>query len=278
MADVLTRLALARPLLHLRCAAKRWRRRLRAAAAGARAVSGECPICSGRATFVAVTDNPRESPICVGCGSVPRQRALIGLLPRLGVDLRAARVHESSPSLATWRYFARVCPHFVASYYFPGERRRSVGGFAALDLRAQWLPSDSFDLVVTLDVLEHVEEPFRAFAEIARTLAPGGRHVFTVPRTPGMHTRTRVVRRGGELVFVEPPEYHRDPVAKSGALVISDWGEDLERALGERGIRCVAHRVADPAIGVSVPVEVFVAEAPSPHSASSSTASSSSMR
>jgi ubiquinone/menaquinone biosynthesis C-methylase UbiE len=40
---------------------------------------------------------------------------------------------------------------------------------------------NSFDLVTANMVLEHLEEPERAFSEIARVLAPGGRFVFLTP-------------------------------------------------------------------------------------------------
>ena len=40
---------------------------------------------------------------------------------------------------------------------------------------------NAFDLVTANMVLEHLEEPERAFSEIARVLAPGGRFVFVTP-------------------------------------------------------------------------------------------------
>ena len=33
---------------------------------------------------------------------------------------------------------------------------------------------ESFDVVITQDVFEHINEPFQAFKEIARVLKPGG--------------------------------------------------------------------------------------------------------
>jgi SAM-dependent methyltransferase len=43
------------------------------------------------------------------------------------------------------------------------------------------LPAGAFSLVYCMDVLEHVEAPPRAAAEVRRILAPGGRLVVTVP-------------------------------------------------------------------------------------------------
>src|SRR6187402_374283 len=39
----------------------------------------------------------------------------------------------------------------------------------------------SFDLVVACDVIEHVEDDARVFAELTRVLAPEGRLIFSVP-------------------------------------------------------------------------------------------------
>jgi SAM-dependent methyltransferase len=43
------------------------------------------------------------------------------------------------------------------------------------------LPDGAFSLVYCMDVLEHVDAPPRAAAEVQRVLAPGGRLVVTVP-------------------------------------------------------------------------------------------------
>ena len=45
----------------------------------------------------------------------------------------------------------------------------------------------SFDTVVNLQVLEHVMDPVRMVAEIARVLKPGGHAVFLVPQTSVLH-------------------------------------------------------------------------------------------
>lgn len=42
-------------------------------------------------------------------------------------------------------------------------------------------PSDTFDLVITSEVIEHTLDPARAVREMARVLRPGGQLVITVP-------------------------------------------------------------------------------------------------
>lgn len=64
---------------------------------------------------------------------------------------------------------------------------------------------------------------------------------------------------------LKPPEYHRDPTRKSGSLVITDWGLDLEQRMTEAvsGVTCETRVIHDPAQGIPHPVEVFVARNPS---------------
>ena len=42
-------------------------------------------------------------------------------------------------------------------------------------------PDESFDLVTLYDVIEHIEDDYRAMAEVARVLKPGGRVMISVP-------------------------------------------------------------------------------------------------
>lgn len=247
------------PALAAQVVWQRWRRERRTAR-GPTTV-GLCPLCGGPARFAAVLDNPRESPVCIRCGSVPRQRALAAVLLQ-GPPLAGLRVHESSPSLCTYTFLRRRCHSLTASYFLPELAPGApCGRFVNVDLGAQPFAAGTFDLVVTLDVLEHVPDPLAALREIGRTLAPGGRHVFTVPRRPDQPTRARAELVAGRLELRAPAEYHHDPTTRAGSLVVTDWGRDLEeRCAAATGGHCRAIRFADPGFGVPAPVEVFVHE------------------
>ena len=60
------------------------------------------------------------------------------------------------------------------------RRRRAIGAFA--DVRQLPFPDDAFDLVLGIEVLEHVEGPEQALAEIRRVARDGV--VLSVPREP----------------------------------------------------------------------------------------------
>lgn len=65
---------------------------------------------------------------------------------------------------------------------FPGENIYYVA-------RAESIPEkdDFFDLIITQEVLEHVQDPFKAMNEIYRTLKPGGTLYCQLPFTIGYH-------------------------------------------------------------------------------------------
>ena len=105
-----------------------------------------------------------------------------------------------------------------------------VGKFRNEDLEDQTFDDNVFDLVIHLDVLEHLFDPFTALGEIARTLKPDGVSVFTAPTYPGRQKSEQVAFRksDGSLRIIGDPEYHGNPQhATEGALVTWRYGYDL---------------------------------------------------
>ena len=191
---------------------------------------GHCPVCAGPAQFVATGPWWRDSFGCAGCGSIPRERALMLTIDRWFPHWREAIVHESSPChRSTSARLAGECPGYVGSQFFaehPGTPL--VNGIRNENLERLSFPDASVDLHVTQDVFEHVLDPDAAFREIGRTLRPGGMHVFTVPlvnkHRPSV-TRARL--ENGAIRNLLPPEYHGNPVGDGRALVVTDWGYDI---------------------------------------------------
>lgn len=258
VAGLVRHLWMSTPGLRVQMVSKAVRRRLRFAAS--RTEPGHCPLCARQVRFVAHSDNPREGLVCLRCGSVPRHRALAMVVESMPHLLVGGRVHESSPSLCTLDFLRQRARACTASYFFPDVAAGGrVGAFVAVDLCRQPFGDAAFDLVVTEDVLEHIDDPVLALQEIQRTLKPGGCHVFTVPRVLHAATRARVRFEGGRPQFLAPPEHHRNPISRAGSLVVTDWGADLEAIVaGATGGRCESRRIGDAGRGIPVEVEVFV--------------------
>jgi SAM-dependent methyltransferase len=135
-----------------------------------------------------------------------------------------------------------------------------VGGYRCENLEHQTFDNDSFDLVVTQDVFEHVLHPDQGFREIARTLRRGGAHVFTVPWYYWKRTLVRAQEKHGVIEYLEPPEYHGNPISAEGSLVVREWGFDLADYIKQNsGMDTMAIRIENPNKGIEAEfIEVFI--------------------
>ena len=193
--------------------------------------SGYCPTCAREVIFFSPDAWLRDHYRCLNYGSIPRERALMQVIESHFPNWRSLTIHESSPcDRGASRRLSQECSQYIPSHFFPDqERGKTIGKFRCENLEALTFASDSIDLHVSQDVLEHVFHPSMAFREIARTLKPGGAHVFTVPivnkfkrSTPRAHTR-----EDGRIFHLEPPVYHDSPISDAGSLVTVDWGVDI---------------------------------------------------
>jgi hypothetical protein len=116
--------------------------------------TGYCSICQHESRFTASDTWLRDFYVCSGCGTIPRQRALMEVLNIVSPKWRRLSLHESSPTIP----FLQQCLNYSHSFYFPeiAPGLLHPGGSRCENLEALTFPDDSFDLFVTQDVLEHV--------------------------------------------------------------------------------------------------------------------------
>ena len=150
---------------------------------------------------------------------------------------REFSIHESSPcGRGASVRLATECKGYVASQFFPDVKRgESREGIRCEDLEQLTFPDSSIDLHVSQDVMEHVFAPSKAFREIARTLKPGGAHVFTTPlvRKHQPSRQRAQIDEQGKITHLEPAQYHGNPISDQGSLVTVDWGFDITRHIFE---------------------------------------------
>jgi SAM-dependent methyltransferase len=214
---------------------------------------GYCTICDRRTWFRETGPWLRDQYLCVRCGSIPRFRALAKVLNDHFPEWRELRIHESSPGGASSDKIRAECRCYVASQFFADvPRGECKEGQRSENLEALTFADESFDLVVTQDVFEHVLRPDRAFAEIARTLKPGGAHVYTVPYYRGRKTVVRSEPDGNEGVrHLMKPDYHGNPIDAAGSLVIREWGDELcDFVYRSSGMTTTIFNFYDPRLGL----------------------------
>ncbi len=198
---------------------------------------GYCPTCDQEVTFIARNKWFRDHYVCANCGSIPRERALMLLIDQRFPNWRSLSIHESSPgNRGASTRLSSGCSNYIPSQYFADEQPGStVGRFRCENLEALTFADESIDLHVTQDVMEHVFHPSKVFREIARTLKPGGAHIFTVPlvnKQKPSKLRARMAT-DGQISHLEPPVYHGNPISDKGSLVTVDWGFDICRHIFE---------------------------------------------
>lgn len=201
-------------------------------------IEGYCPICEATATFVSKNRWLRGGLFCQSCpnGSVPRERALALMLNRKRPNWRSLAIHESSPAKrGISAKMQAECGQYTGSHFFADRPfGEIVNGLRNETLEEQTFADESFDVVVTLDVFEHVYQPGSMIKEIYRTLKPGGLYICTFPiRKYQVESHKPRVRRNsdGSLTYLEEPEIHGNPTDNSGALVIFDYGYDIHQML-----------------------------------------------
>jgi SAM-dependent methyltransferase len=200
---------------------------------------GICACCGTYQVFHTDADWFRDTLICPDCGSVVRERALALVLSELLPTWRELAIHESSPApRAISARMAREAPGYVASHYFsdapPGS---TVNGYRSEDLENQTFGDETFDLVVTLDVMEHVFDPGKVYREIYRTLKRGGYYLHTFPiRKHLVEPYVQLAKRDAEgavHLLTGTPEYHGNPISDQGSLVVFDYGYDISRQIAQ---------------------------------------------
>lgn len=213
---------------------------------------GLCPICDGGTFFIELDSWLRDHYLCIRCRSIPRNRALIHFLTAHFPDYRSYSIHESSPSGPASERIARDCPGYIPTQYFPDIPPGALkDGVRCENLECMTFPDESLDLVITQDVLEHVMHPDKAFAEIARTLRPGGAHLFTIPLYPRKQSLVRAVEHDGVIEYLVEPDYHGNPIDENGSLVAREWGEEIVDYIDQHsGMKTEVHRLIDRRMGM----------------------------
>lgn len=105
-------------------------------------------------------------------------------------------------------------------------------------LTALSFPDESFDILISLDVLEHIPDYKAALNECARVLRFGGKIMWSVPfiaSSPTNLIRAKVAN--GEIIHILPPEYHGDPLSSEGVLCYQHFGWEMLDQMRHAGFR-----------------------------------------
>lgn len=146
--------------------------------------------------------------------------------------------YQPSEIIKAWRYHVP----FNSAQWLNAIRHRAklfysmLGGVQHEDVTRLSFESESLDLIISNDVLEHIPNPKTAFSECARVLRTGGVMLATFPFYVDIDSSiTRASIANGELLNLLPPMYHGNPVSSGGSLVFTDFGWDVIEHLKQAG-------------------------------------------
>jgi SAM-dependent methyltransferase len=196
--------------------------------------TGFCESCQNNTTFIAHNEWFRDHYNCSLCTSIPRERILMHILNKHYPSYKDLVIHESSPVFrSTSLYLKNFCKKYSYSYYdeqFNSGAYLEQYGCYNQNLAQTSFEDNTFDIIITQDVMEHVFEIEKVFKEIARILKINGSHIFTTPLVnKNKPTVIRASLENGNINYIHPKVYHGNPIDNQGSLVTYDFGYDIAR-------------------------------------------------
>lgn len=196
-----------------------------------------CFICKKRRLFISLSDG-EERKLCLNCRSNLRYQMIAFYLGKSRYDWSNKVVWEVAPESPLSKHPSkRLCGQYINSYYAADCSSGYIdeNGKRCEDITAASFKDSSIDLIISSDVLEHVDNIDAAFEETLRVLKPGGMHLFTVPNCP--KTVRRATVKDGNIEYFEEPEYHSDPLNPAGGiLAFWHFAEDAAELFAKPGL------------------------------------------
>jgi len=245
--------------------------------------AGRCNVCGNSTSFFYSEEALyRESLVCAECLTTSRYRSIArGILKAIRelTRVEAASVAELDPHLKTpitiydtqvsFRFDTCAYPipdllsrcnwiDVKTSMYKPKENLGATLGdrITNQNLEALTFPDNSFDLVLTSDVMEHVRLDYKAHLEIRRVLKPGGIYLFTVPHFRDRREtfyRVAVIdpEDANRDLYLTEKEYHGDANSEDGrALSFRSYGTDIDDKLRDLGFTVEYSKQDFPQAGI----------------------------
>jgi len=176
--------------------------------------------------------NWRENLKCPKTYLNNRMRASIHLCDTFLNICNDSKIYLTEQITPLYKFYNSRFSNLVGSEYLGREITRGLINENSIrneDLTQLTFENNSFNIILSFDVFEHVPEFKTAFVECYRVLTSSGRLFFTVPFNPTYYRNiTRATCNSeGTITHLLPPQYHGDPLSNGGVLCYHDYGWEL---------------------------------------------------
>lgn len=193
---------------------------------------GRCIVCNAPYSFLVDYQNAeeqngkaipnwRERLVCPNCHCNNRQRFMVHkILDNYRVGDSALLYERKTPvyekivrDIPTMEGFEYMGEGLESGAFYNGVKYQDICNFTYDD--------ESFMLLISNDVFEHVSNFQKAFDEAFRVLKPDGKIIFTVPFDANSNqTHKRAERQNDQVLFCEDPWYHSNPMENRDPLLV----------------------------------------------------------
>jgi SAM-dependent methyltransferase len=224
---------------------------------------GKCNIC-GRLTIFICTDlkTARNNMFCIFCNSYSRKRHVAQLILREIIKencsiseipkKRNIKIYNTDIKDAFFKVLHNYDQYYCSAFLPDVDPGKQISERAfCQNIEKISFDDESFDLVITEDVFEHIRDYEKGFREIFRILYIGGYHIFSVPCYFYKPTIHRVYTFGDDDMHILPPEYHGDGI-RGKILAYRTFGIDIFDLLRKIGFETevIFSKYADQKYGI----------------------------
>lgn len=184
--------------------------------------------------------NWRERVVCPITGLNNRLRAAIHLYDLFSNTLPGDPVFIMEQISPLHAYLKNANPGLIGAEYL-GDAvplgQTDERGIRNEDACRLTFADGSLKAILSFDILEHIYNYRQALAECHRALVPGGSLFLSVPfiQDSEDHLERATRSASGEIIHLEPPEYHGDPLNRDGILCYRHFGWRLLDELRQTG-------------------------------------------
>jgi SAM-dependent methyltransferase len=163
-----------------------------------------CPFCFKKRIFLGLGREPYQTR-CLSCKGTLVSLSAIKTITDNNLILDCT--YELSFHGVLFEYLKKNSKKFTFSEYFSANKSRYVNGIRNEDVQKLTFISESFDLITSTEVFEHVPDYLKGFKEIYRVLKKDAFFCFTVPVFE-ISKQVCKLHQDGSLLWLAPEEYH----------------------------------------------------------------------